>query len=203
MSKAKMEVKRKGLGFDWKQIASLGLSLLIITAVAALVLSLVNALTADTIAMRQEAARQEAMLCVMPSADVFSDLYSEDETIERITGAYHGTRFVGYCVEVSPNGFGGAISLMVGVNPNGKVTGVTVLSHSETPGLGAKAEDPDFLEQYIGKSGKISVGQQGNSINAITGATITSKAVTEGVNTAMTAVINYSAEGGQDYEGDI
>lgn len=200
MSKAKTATKRKSSGFDWKQIASLGLTLFIITAAAALVLSLVNALTADTIAMRQEAARQEAMLCVMPSADVFSDLYSEDETIERITGAYHGTKFVGYCVEVSPNGFGGAISLMVGVNPNGKVTGVTVLDHSETPGLGAKAENSDFLDQYVGRSGRIVVG---SDINAITGATITSKAVTEGVNTAMTAVINYNAGGGQDYEGDV
>lgn len=200
MSKVKTESKRKGLGFDWKQIASLGLSLLIITAVAALVLSLVNALTADTIAMRQEAARQEAMACVMANADVFSDLYSEDETIDRITGAYHGTKFVGYCVEVSPNGFGGAINLMVGISPSGKVTGVTILDHSETAGLGAKADSPDFLGQYIGKSGKIVVG---SNINAITGATITSKAVTEGVNTAMTAVIKYNAEGGQEYEGDI
>ena len=200
MSKTKSATKRKVGGFDWKQIASLGLSLLIITAVAATVLSLVNALTADAITMRQEAARQEAMVCVMPNADVFSDLYSKDETIERITGAYHGTRFVGYCVEVSPNGFGGAISLVVGVSANGKVTGVTVLEHSETPGLGAKAEEPDFLQQYVGKSGKIVVG---SDINAITGATITSKAVTDGVNTAVTAVINYNAEGGQEYEGDV
>lgn len=200
MSKAKNETKRKDADFGWKQIAKLGLSLLIITAAAALVLSVVNELTADTIAMRREAARQEAMACVMPGADVFSDLYSQDTTIERITGAYQGTKFVGYCVEVLPRGFGGAIELMVGVNPYGKVTGVTILDHSETPGLGAKAEDPGFLDQYVGKSGKIVVG---GNINAITGATITSKAVTEGVNTALTAVINYNAEGGQEYEGDV
>lgn len=200
MSKAKRKAKQKGTSFDWKQTVKLGLSLLVITAVSALVLGAVNALTADTIAMRQEAARQEAMACVMSNADVFSDLYSEDQTIERITGAYHGTQFVGYCVEVSPKGFGGAVNLMVGVNPYGRVTGVTILDHSETPGLGAKAEDPGFLDQYVGKSGKIVVG---GNINAITGATITSKAVTEGVNTALTAVINYNAEGGQEYEGDV
>lgn len=200
MSKAKTATKRKNAGFDWKQIVHLSLTLFVITAVAALVLSLVNTLTADTITMRQEAARQEAMACVMPGADVFSDLYSEDTAIERISGAYKGTQFVGYCVEVSPKGFGGAINLMVGVNPNGKVTGVTVLDHGETPGLGAKAENSDFLDQYVGKSGRIVVG---SDINAITGATITSKAVTEGVNTAMTAVIHYNAGGGQDYEGDV
>ena len=200
MSKAKTATKRKNAGFDWKQIVHLSLTLFVITAVAALVLSVVNTLTADTIAMRREAARQEAMACVMPGADVFSDLYSEDTAIERISGAYKGTQFVGYCVEVSPKGFGGAINLMVGVNPNGKVTGVTILDHSETPGLGARAAEPDFLDQYIWKSGKLVVG---SDINAITGATITSKAVTEGVNTAMTAVIHYNAGGGQDYEGDV
>lgn len=203
MSKAKTAGKGRKPGFEWKQIVRLSVTLFIITAVSGAVLSLVNALTADTIAMRQEAARQKAMACVMPSADVFSDLYSENTDIQRISGAYKGTKFVGYCVEVSSNGFGGAIELMVGVNPNGKVTGVTILGHGETPGLGARAENPDFLGQYVGKSGKISVGQGGNAVNAITGATITSKAVTEGVNTAIAAVIHYNEEGGSEYEGDV
>lgn len=188
----------------WKEILRLCLSLFIVSAAAALVLSLVNTLTADTIAMRQEAVRQEAMLGVMPKADVFSDLYCMDETIDRISGAYWGTEFVGYCVEVSPYGFGGEICLMVGVNPSGTVTGVVILDHSETASLGAKADSPDFLNQFAGRSGKITVGKDGNTIQGITGATITSKAVTEGVNTAITAVINYIAEGGTIFEeGDI
>lgn len=182
---------------DWKQTIRLSLSLLIITAVAAFVLSLVNAVTADTIAEHAAAKRQAAMVSVLPGADVFSELYSEDETITGITGAYAGTRFKGYCVEVVPNGFGGAISLMVGVDEGGAVTGVVILDHSETAGLGSKAEDPEFLDQYTGKSGTITVNNGRNAINAITGATITSKAVTEGINTALTAVLNYTAEGGQ------
>lgn len=189
--------ERKGFEFDWKQGLRLGLSLFIITAVAALVLALVNAVTADTIAEHAAAQRQAAMVSVAPGADVFSELYSEDSTIDGITGAYNGTSFVGYCVEVSPNGFGGPISLMVGVDAGGSVTGVVILDHSETAGLGARADSPDFLNQYIDKSGTITVNTGDNAIDALTGATITSKAVTSGVNTALTAVLNYNAEGGQ------
>lgn len=174
-----------------------GLALLIITAAAALVLTLVNALTAGPIAARQEEARYTAMASVMPGADVFSELYSRDETIERISGAYTGTAFLGYCVEVSAKGFGGEISLMVGVDDGGRITGVAILDHSETPRLGANAAQPEFLDQYTGKSGTITVNGGRNSIDAVSGATITSQAVTDGVNTALSAVIRYIAEGGQ------
>lgn len=190
-------------GFDWKQVARLGLSLFVIAAAAALVLALVNALTEDTIAQRAAAQRQAAMACVVPGADVFSELYSEDETIDALTGAYVGTRFQGYCVEVSPNGFGGAISLMVGVDAGGSVTGVVILDHSETAGLGARADSPDFLDQYTGKSGTITVNSGSNAIDGLTGATITSKAVTAGVNAALTAVLSYNAEGGQSPDESI
>lgn len=189
--------ERAGFDFDWKQGLRLGLSLLIITAVAALVLALVNAVTADTIAEHQAAQRQAAMESVAPGATIFSELYTENSAIDGITGAYNGTTFVGYCVEVSPNGFGGAISLMVGVDEGGAVTGVVILNHAETAGLGARADSPEFLGQYTGKSGTITVNSGDNAIDGLSGATITSKAVTEGVNTALTAVLNYNAEGGQ------
>ena len=195
---------RKGAQLDWKQGLRLGLSLFIITAVAALVLSLVNVLTADTIAARKEAQRLEAMASVMPGAGVFSEMYSEDTTVDRISGAYTGTKLLGYCVEVTPNGFGGAISMIVGVDTGGSVTGVVILSHSETPGLGANAEKPEFLDQYLGKSGTVTVNSGNNAIQAVSGATITSRAVTEGVNAALTAVFNYHVEGGQTPdEGNI
>lgn len=181
----------------------LGFSLFLIAAVAAFVLALVNAVTAGTIAQHAEEKRQAAMASVMPGANVFSEMYNEDPTIDRISGAYSGTTFLGYSVEVAPNGFGGAISLMVGVDGNGSVTGVSILDHGETAGLGAKAADPAFLNQYIGMSGSIAVNVGTNSIQAITGATITSKAVTQGINTALTAVLNYDAEGGLDDDGSV
>lgn len=183
-----------------KQGLKLGFSLFLIAVVAAFVLALVNAVTADTIALHAEEKRQAAMASVAPGANVFSEMYCNDTSIDRISGAYNGTTFLGYCVEVAPNGFGGAISLMVGVDAYGSVTGVSILDHGETAGLGAKAADPSFLSQYVGKSGSITVNTGSNSIQAITGATITSKAVTEGINTALTAVLNYDAEGGLDSE---
>lgn len=176
------------------------LVLFLIIAVSVLVLTLVNSLTADTIARHDEEKQQAAMESVMPGANVFSEMYSEDTTIDRISGAYAGTTFLGYCVEVTPNGFGGAIRLMIGVDANGSITGVTVLEHSETASLGGKTVDPEFLEQYIGKSGSITVNTGSNAIQAVTGATTTCKAVTQAINTALTAVLNYDAEGGLNSE---
>ena len=193
-------VKDKNYTASLLQGLKLAFSLFLITAAAALVLALVNSLTADTISRHAEEKRQAAMASVMPGANVFSEMYNENTDIDRISGAYNGTTFLGYCVEVTPNGFGGAITLMVGVDANGSVTGASILNHRETVGLGAKAADPAFLSQYISKSGSITVNNGSNAIQAITGATITSKAVTQGINTALTAILNYDAEGGLDSE---
>ncbi len=172
-------------------------------AIAVLVMTLVYTLTAGTIARHDEEAHLAAMASVMPEANVFSEMYCEDTTIDRISGAYNGTTFLGYCVEVTTNGFGGSIRLMVGVDANGSVTGVSILKHDETATLGANASNDSFLKQYIGKSGSITVNTGTNSIHAVTGATTTSKAITQGVNTALTAVLNYDAEGGLDSEEHI
>lgn len=196
--------KKNSFTPGWKQVLRSSLSLLVITAVAVLILSVVNTLTADVIAARKEAERQAVMAAVVPGANSFSELYSTDETIDSITGAYDGVQFKGYCVEVSPTGFVGTIRMMVGVNYGGSVTGVVILDHGETAGLGAKADSPEFLDQYLGKSGTVSVNESHNSISAITGATITSKAVTEGINRALTAVLNYPEQGGMpNDEGEI
>ena len=182
------------------QFFKLVFTLLVIAAAAVLVLILVNSLTADTIAVHAEEKHRSAMVSVMPDANVFSEMYCEDTTIDHISGAYNGTTFLGYCVEVTSNGFGGAIHLIVGVDVNGSITGVSILDHTETTTLGANASDPDFLNQYVGKSGSITVNKGTNAIQAVTGATITSEAVTQGINTALTAVLNYDAEGGLDSE---
>lgn len=204
MSTESVTMENRPKAMDLKYSLRLGLSLFVITAVVALILAAVNSVTAGPIAAREEAERQAAMQSVSPGANVFSEAYSDDETVERITNAYADTQLVGYCVEVAPNGFGGAISMMVGVDTGGSVTGVVLLDHEETAGLGSKAEEPEFLDQYLGKSGTITVNTGDNAINAITGATITSRAVTEGVNTALTAVLHYQAEGGGlDEDGSV
>ena len=98
---------------------------------------------------------------------------------------------VGYCMEVLPSGFGGTLTVVVGINTDGTVAGAKVTSHAETPGLGAKAQaDPTWIPQFAGKpaDGSLAVTKDGGDIVPITGATITSRAVTKAVNTAASYV---------------
>ena len=91
-------------------------------------------------------------------------------------------------VEVTPSGFGGNLDVMVGVDNDGVCTGVSIVSHAETSGLGANATKEAWRAQFIGKSGTLAVTKDGGEIEALTGATITSRAVTSGVNSAIAAV---------------
>ena len=75
--------------------------------------------------------------------------------------------------------------MVVGVGTDGTVTGVSISSMSETSGLGANASKESFRSQFVGKSGVLAVSKDGGEIDALTGATITSRAVTSGVNTAL------------------
>lgn len=202
MNKNTNGMEPKAFGSALKHNLKLSFPLLLIILAAVLILTLVNALTASTIARHTEEKRLAAMASVMPGANVFSEMYSEDTAIDHISGAYDGTIFLGYCVEVTPKGFHDTIRLMVGIDSNGSVTGVSILDHSEITALGGKAEDSAFLNQYVGKSGSITVNNGDNAIQAVTGAT-TSEAVTQGVNTALDAVLNYNAEGGPDVEEHI
>lgn len=96
---------------------------------------------------------------------------------------------VGYVVMSAGKGYGGDVEIMVGINLAGQVTGVTVLSHEETPGLGANCEDELWLNKFVGAESeeKLAVNKDGGEIDALTSATITSRAVTEGVNKALYA----------------
>ena len=91
----------------------------------------------------------------------------------------------GWIIEVTPSGFGGLIDMLVGVDTAGKVTGVSIISMSETSGLGANAARESFRSQYVGKSGSVKLRKQGGEIDALTGATVTSTAVTKGVDLAL------------------
>ena len=94
---------------------------------------------------------------------------------------------------VLPGGFDNTITMMVGIDNEGKVLGISVVSHTETAGLGAVADADTpkgiaFREQFIGTSGSVSVTKDGGTIDSITGATITSRAICVGVNAALDVV---------------
>ena len=157
------------------------LRLTLITTIVAGLLGLVNYVTADTIAEQIAQKAENAMRQVL-EADSYEPLDVPEESA--VTAAYRaGDR--GYVVRVAPNGFGGAIDMMVGVDVSGAVTGVAIVSQSETASLGANCTREDFRAQFTGKTGTLSVSKDGGEIEALTGATVTSRAVTEGVNTAL------------------
>lgn len=162
-------------------VLRLTLTLFLITTIVAGLLGLVNYMTADTIAEQIAQKAENAMRQVL-EADSYEPLDVPEESA--VTAAYRaGDR--GYVVRVAPNGFGGAIDMMVGVDVSGAVTGVAIVSQSETASLGANCTREDFRAQFTGKTGTLSVSKDGGEIEALTGATVTSRAVTEGVNTAL------------------
>ena len=165
-------------------------TLLLITAVVAAALAGVNAVTAPVIAELNAAATQEAISAVLPGGfDSEVDDYADATGL--VSKVYQGAN--GYAVEVGPSGFDNTITMMVGVDNEGKVLGISIVSHTETAGLGAVADADTpkgiaFRDQFVGASGSVSVTKDGGTMDAITGATITSRAICVGVNAALDVV---------------
>ena len=161
-------------------ILRLTLTLFLISAVVAGLLALVNHVTAATIAEITAQKAESAMRQVL-AADHYEPMTISGDSA--VTAAFRADD-KGYVVRVAPNGFGGAID-MVGVGTDGTVTGVAIVNQSETASLGANCTREDFRQQFIGATGGLAVSKDGGTIDALTGATVTSRAVTEGVNTAL------------------
>ena len=170
-----------------KFVARLALTLLMITAVVAVALAGVNMITEPAIAALNAQKTQEAIEQVLPgggeettfpATDLVSKVYASDS---------------GYAVEVTPGGFDNTITMMVGVDTEGKVLGISVISHTETAGLGAVAaadtpKGQEFRAEFVGLSGSVAVTKDNGEVQAITGATITSRAICAGVNAALEVV---------------
>lgn len=165
-----------------KAVVKPAIVLLVIAGVAAGLLGVVSEVTAAPIAAQNEKTLNESMTAVMPDASSFEQL--DVELTGTITAVYQADNG-GYVITTAPGGFGGAVNTMVGVGADGVITGLRVTGHSETPGLGAKATDPSFYEQFTGKSGSLSVTKDGGEIVPITSATITSRTVCAGAQEAL------------------
>ncbi len=173
-----------------KYFAKLTLILFLISAVVAALLGAVNAITENRIIAANREKTVSAMKVVMPEAASFEEFSykGKDPLVTEIYLAKGKSGSLGYVVKVTPTGFGGAIDMVVGVSSAGKVTGVSIINMSETPGLGTNASKDAFRGQFVGKSGTQAVTKDGGKINAITGATVTSRAVSKGVTSALEAV---------------
>ena len=169
-------------------VLRLSLTLLIITSAVAALLALVNQVTAPIIAQSNDKKILQAIEKVLPGG---GEPISFTDTTGLVKKLYASP--TGYAAEVTPSGFDGSITMMVGMDAEGKVTAIEIISHTETAGLGAvaaadNAKGEAFRNQFIGMNGTLAVTKDGGTVDAITGATITSRAVTEGVNAALACV---------------
>ena len=170
-------------------VLRLALTLLAITAVVAAALAGVNSITAPAIEALNAQKTQEAIELVLPGGGEEVEFPATD-LVSRVYGSD-----TGYALQVTPGGFDNTITMMVGADKAGNVLGISIIKHTETAGLGAVAAATtpagvDFRDQFAGKSGSVSVTKDGGEIDAITGATITSRAVCAGVNAALACVAN-------------
>ncbi len=180
-----------------REIVKLGVILFLITSSVALLLGVANLATEDRIALLNKQAQDEARMTVLSTADSFEQMSIDglgEGDYKSVSSVFVGKsngNIVGYSIGVAPNGFGGVIDMIVGIDTKGKITGIHIVNHAETPGLGSKANEPKFKEQFEGKTTEnlLEVIKNGtpkdNEIVAISGATISSNAVTEGVNMAV------------------
>jgi len=155
----------------------LSLKLFLICLFVALGLSSLNYITKDTIAAQVKKQKDEAMARIVTNASEFKAVNSEQTVYEALSDG----KVAGYCVNVvSPKGYGGNIEMMIGFDSELKVIGIEYISMAETPGLGMNAKtDSEFNNQFKGKN-----AFSDDELQAMTGATITSKAVNYGVNLA-------------------
>jgi len=169
------------------QMAKFGLILGIICLIATLVLALTYEVTRPKIIEQLRQEEQAALKKIIPDADSF-----ELKTLDGVEyfEAMKGSDLIGYCLKVTGSGYSGYMRIIVGIDPNGVIRGVSVLEHQETPGLGSKITEvrpdetePWFLKQFKGKSAKAVAVKK--NIDAITGATISSKAVTDAIRDAV------------------
>ncbi len=195
----------KKLESSFKNMVSV---LTVVAVVAGLLLGYVNKLTAEPIAQANAKALSDAIALVVPGFD--NEPAANPDTIEvdgvtyKIYKATKGDKFIGAAVESSANGFGGALTVLVGFDADGKIIDYSLLSHAETPGLGSKAAD------WFKKGGKgditgknpgdkpLTVSKDGGEIDAITASTITSRAFLNAVNAAYAA---YAKQNGNEAAG--
>ncbi len=164
--------------------------LLAICIIIPLALSVTNKVTVGRIAKLEQKNRNETMSHLIESDEFRNSKYKDKDTEFEYYIAYKDKKEVGRIYTTSAKGYGGEVSVMTAIDIYGEIKNIAILDVSgETPGLGQNASKEKFYSQYKGKRGNVKTVKSGanselNQVNAITGATITSTAVNEAVNTA-------------------
>ena len=219
---AAVEIQKYGKKHSIRErIPSPLIVLTVITLVVGFALSGVYTLTKGTIEEQQLMANKESYQAVVPEAETFEAEESVSQVISDLGGEVYGTSYgrtyinsvaagkdasgkvVGYAVSVTcADGFDGNISLSVGIDPEGRVLGISFTELNETPGMGMRADEPAFKDQFAGQQvesfvlNRSGVSSKDNEIDSVSGASTTSGAVVKAVNAALDFFSNYVKGGG-------
>lgn len=174
-------------------ILKLGGTLFIVTLIAAVALAKINSITRPKIEEQERLEKQQAIKSVMPDAVVF--VRREAENGKEYYEAYKNpdtTVSLGYVTTAYGSGFSSTVRTVVGVDKNGSIRGIKVVYQQETPGLGTHSQDDWFQKQFRGLTpDELLVNKDGGKIKAITGATITSRAVTNSIKSSLNELFSY------------
>ena len=200
---------------DTKSMIKNALILFAITLVAGVLLGLVYQVTKDPIAYQEKLAQDKANQSVFAAAATFDDVALDDAAAAEIASEFAGVTIesvkeakdssgngLGYVIQVKSKGYGDFITYTVGITNESSINGISIIKIAETPGLGMNAEKvlvPQFVDKAasaltVAKNGQVT--DANSQIEAISGATITSRAVTNGVNAAVSYFENV-LKGGQ------
>ena len=193
------EVKTKEkVDMDPKYIIKLTVTLFVTCVIVAGLLGLVNSVTEGPIAEKNKTKTAAAIQEVLPEMEgspAVVELTDEmtaaasgaGATITEAYEAQAGGSVIGYALKIVASGSQGNIEMMVGVDAEGAVTGVSIVKNSETSGIGSKvmSNENGVLDQFIGKSAADGTLTVGKNVDAISGATVSSRGVTTGVNGAL------------------
>ncbi|MCR5136895.1 MAG: FMN-binding protein [Oscillospiraceae bacterium] len=175
------------------KIVKLALVLFLICAVTAGILGVVNALTYDRIYQMKHQKEFEAYAAVLESSSGYTETDFDKAAFPTVDSVQKSNDGNGYVVVSTFSGAQGSITMACGVGTDLKCTGISIIEHSETSGLGAVAASSSeagvaFREQFVGQDGGIALSKAGGSIDALAGATITSTAVTNATATSIACV---------------
>jgi len=174
-------------------ILKLGGTLFIVTIVAAVALGKINSITRPKIEEQERLEKQQAIRSVMPDAAVF--IRRETKNGKEYYEAYKNpdtTVSLGYVTTAYGSGFSSTVRTIVGMDKTGRIRGVKVVYQQETPGLGTHSQDDWFQKQFIGlTTNELLVDKDGGKVKAITGATITSRAVTNSIKRSLNELFSY------------
>ena len=185
-----MEVQRKMKSNKFREYIAPSLVLVVICLVITGALAYINSITAPIIEQNSIKAADEARAELLPSADSFTAYDGDLVVLEAdkvfVTECYIADNDTGMVVTVKSKSFGGLLTEMVGIDTDGCITGVKVTAHADTPGLGTKAQEPSYLEQYVGlDSYSAFTAKDDTNVTHVSGATISSNAVHYGVCAAL------------------